>query len=39
MRIPLSSINPLLNEIIGDKPRLIVLSKADKAESEETKMD
>lgn len=36
-RIPLSSINPLLNEIIGDKPRLIVLSKADKAESEETK--
>ncbi|MGI6509197.1 MAG: ribosome biogenesis GTPase YlqF [Erysipelotrichaceae bacterium] len=36
-RIPLSSINPLLNEIIGHKPRLIVLSKADKAESEETK--
>ncbi len=36
-RIPLSSINPLLDEIIGSKPRLIVLSKADKAEKEETK--
>ncbi|NMA15888.1 MAG: ribosome biogenesis GTPase YlqF [Erysipelotrichia bacterium] len=36
-RIPLSSINPLLDEIIGSKPRLIVLSKADKAENEETK--
>ncbi|HPW52989.1 MAG TPA: ribosome biogenesis GTPase YlqF [Erysipelotrichaceae bacterium] len=35
-RIPLSSINPLLDEIIGSKPRLIVLSKADKAEKEET---
>ena len=30
-RIPLSSQNPLLNEIIGDKPRLIVLNKADLA--------
>ncbi len=36
-RIPLSSINPLLDEIIGSKPRLIVLSKSDKAEKEETK--
>ncbi len=36
-RIPLSSINPLLDKIIGNKPRLIVLSKADKAEREETK--
>ncbi len=35
-RIPLSSQNPLLNEIIGQKPRLIVLSKSDKAEKEET---
>jgi len=30
-RIPLSSQNPLLNELIGDKPRLIVLNKADLA--------
>jgi len=30
-RIPISSQNPLLNELIGDKPRLIVLNKADLA--------
>lgn len=30
-RIPLSSQNPMLREIIGDKPRLIVLNKADLA--------
>ena len=30
-RIPLSSQNPLLQEIIQDKPRLIVLNKADLA--------
>lgn len=30
-RIPISSQNPLLKEIIGDKPRLIVLNKADLA--------
>ncbi len=30
-RIPISSQNPLLNEIIGEKPRLIVLNKADLA--------
>lgn len=28
-RIPISSRNPVLNEIIGDKPRVIVLNKAD----------
>jgi len=30
-RIPLSSKNPMLREILGDKPRLIVLGKADLA--------
>ena len=30
-RIPLSSQNPMLREIIQDKPRLIVLTKADLA--------
>lgn len=30
-RIPLSSQNPMLQEILGDKPRLIVLNKADLA--------
>ena len=29
-RIPLSSKNPMLDEIIQTKPRLIVLSKKDK---------
>lgn len=35
-RIAFSSKNPLLDEIIGNKKRLIVLSKADKAQSEIT---
>ena len=26
-RIPVASRNPILNEIIGDKPRVIVLNK------------
>ena len=30
-RIPLSSQNPMLQEILGEKPRLIVLNKADLA--------
>lgn len=34
-RIPLSSANPMLDEIIKDKPRLILLSKKDKGEAEE----
>ncbi|MBR2214208.1 MAG: ribosome biogenesis GTPase YlqF [Selenomonadaceae bacterium] len=36
-RIPVSSANPLLQEIIGDKPRLIVLNKADLADRLQTK--
>ena len=28
-RIPLSSANPVLREIVGEKPRLIVLNKVD----------
>lgn len=35
-RIPYSSQNPLIEEIIHQKPRLIVLTKTDKAESDET---
>ncbi len=35
-RIPLSSKNPMLDEIIQTKPRLIVLSKKDKGEAEVT---
>lgn len=35
-RIPRSSRNPVLNEIIGDKPRVIVLNKADLADKEAT---
>jgi len=34
-RIPLSSANPMLNEIIKDKPRLILLNKADLADESE----
>ena len=33
-RIPIASRNPILNEIIGNKPRIIVLNKADLADSE-----
>ncbi len=36
-RIPYSSRNPLIDELIGQKPRLIILSKKDKAEDLETK--
>ena len=35
-RIPLSSKNPMLDEIIQTKPRLIVLSKKDKGEADIT---
>lgn len=34
-RIPKSSRNPVLNEIIADKPRIIVLNKADLADKTE----
>ncbi|MBP2651300.1 MAG: rbgA [Firmicutes bacterium] len=32
-RIPLSSQNPIIDEIVGDKPRIVALNKADLAES------
>ena len=35
-RSPLSSINPLLSELIGNKPRLIVLAKKDLADNSVT---
>lgn len=37
-RIPIASRNPVLNEIIGNKPRIIVLNKADLADSEMNKL-
>ncbi|MBD3878263.1 MAG: ribosome biogenesis GTPase YlqF [Quinella sp. 1Q5] len=37
-RIPISSQNPMLQEIIGDKPRLIVLNKADLAANVENSL-
>lgn len=36
-RIPESSKNPMLDQLIGNKPRLILLSKKDKADSAITK--
>lgn len=36
-RIPDSSMNPMLDELIQNKPRLILLSKKDKADSAATK--
>lgn len=36
-RIPSSSANPLLDKMINNKPRLIILTKKDKGESEEIK--
>ena len=36
-RMPESSRNPMLDEIVKNKPRLIILSKKDKADSEITK--
>lgn len=36
-RIPKSSRNPILNEIIGNKPRVIVLNKADLADDKMNK--
>lgn len=37
-RIPDSSRNPMLDEILGDKPRLIIMNKADLADSRVNKM-
>ena len=36
-RLPLSSQNPLLTKIVGDKPKLLILNKADLADSNRTK--
>lgn len=36
-RIPMASRNPVLNEIIGNKPRVIVLNKADLADEKASK--
>ncbi|MCR8848624.1 ribosome biogenesis GTPase YlqF [Rossellomorea sp. SC111] len=35
-RIPLSSRNPMIEEIIGQKPRLVLLNKADMADTNRT---
>lgn len=35
-RLPLSSRNPMIDEIVADKPRLILLNKADLADTEVT---
>lgn len=35
-RLPLSSRNPMIDEIVADKPRLILLNKADLADTEAT---
>jgi len=37
-RIPMASRNPILNEIIGNKPRIIVLNKSDLADSKINQM-
>ena len=36
-RLPLSSKNPMLTKIVGDKPKLLILNKADLADSNRTK--
>ncbi|MER2225568.1 MAG: ribosome biogenesis GTPase YlqF [Carnobacterium sp.] len=36
-RLPLSSRNPILDEIIGEKPRIVILNKSDLADPLETK--
>ncbi len=36
-RTPMSSANPLIRELVGEKPRLIALNKADLADAAETK--
>ncbi|WP_243342764.1 ribosome biogenesis GTPase YlqF [Anaerococcus sp. AGMB09787] len=34
-RIPISSRNPMIDEIIGDKPRMIIMNKADLSDKQE----
>ncbi|MDG3142271.1 ribosome biogenesis GTPase YlqF [Streptococcus suis] len=36
-RLPLSSQNPMLSKIVGDKPKLLILNKADLADNTRTK--
>lgn len=36
-RIPMSSRNPMIEEILKNKPRIMLLNKADKADSSVTK--
>lgn len=36
-RLPLSSQNPMLTKIVGDKPKLLILNKGDLADSNRTK--
>ena len=36
-RLPLSSQNPMLTKIVGEKPKLLILNKADLADSNRTK--
>ena len=36
-RIPVSSTNPELNELIGNKPKIILLNKADLADEAATR--
>lgn len=36
-RLPLSSQNPMLTKIVGDRPKLMILNKADLADSNRTK--
>ena len=36
-RLPLSSQNPMLTKIVGDKPKLMIMNKADLADSNRTK--
>ena len=36
-RIPISSRNPIIGELVGNKPRIVVLNKSDLSDSEENK--
>ncbi len=36
-RIPVSSRNPIIDELVGEKPRLVVLNKSDLADEQENK--
>ncbi|MCQ4771001.1 ribosome biogenesis GTPase YlqF [Intestinimonas massiliensis] len=36
-RVPISSRNPDIDELVGDKPRLIILNRADQADPEQTR--